>query len=156
MRGLESDLCPPEVVVSREMSKSEPKNKRSRKHVAHEEPPAPPPKLKSDPATVLITQVLPAAAQLHLTTWRSQVCEEIRSIANRIWPKSSGGGGDSSHLRPPAAWQRRLDGEFMPLRAQYLSSSCSAYECCDFTRLFGSSRWTSFPTISCPLCTGAS
>eukprot|EP00108_Taenia_solium_P000827 TsM_000731800 transcript=TsM_000731800 gene=TsM_000731800 len=109
MRGLESDLCPPEVVVSREMPKSEPKNKRSRKHVVHEESPALPPQSKSDPATVLITQVLPAAAQLHLVTWRSQVCEEIRSIANRIWPKSSGGGSDSSHLRPPTTWQRRLD-----------------------------------------------
>ncbi|KAH9282001.1 Negative elongation factor B [Echinococcus granulosus] len=110
MRGLESDLCLPEVVLNKEISKSEPKNKRSRKHVVHEESPTPPPQSKLDPATVLITQVLPAAAQLHLTTWRSQVCEEIRSIANRIWPKSGAGGSDSSsHLRPSATWQRRLD-----------------------------------------------
>ncbi|VDM19888.1 unnamed protein product [Hydatigera taeniaeformis] len=116
MRGLESDLCPPEVVVSKEVSKSESKYKRSRRHMLHALSSTSPPQSKSDPATILITQVLPAAAQLHVTTWRSQVCEEIRSVANRIWPKSGGGGGggggggsDSSHLRPSTTWQRRLD-----------------------------------------------
>ncbi|KAL5104971.1 Negative elongation factor B [Taenia crassiceps] len=108
MRGLESDLCPPELVVNKEMSKLEPKNKRSRKYMVHDDSAAPSPQQKLCPATILITQVLPAAAQLHLTTWRGQVCEEIRSIANRIWSKSSGGGSDSSHLRP-TTWQKRLD-----------------------------------------------
>ncbi|KAM7536528.1 hypothetical protein Aperf_G00000088135 [Anoplocephala perfoliata] len=99
MRGLENDLSPPEVVVSKDISasKGESKNKRPRKLQLEATPP-----VKVDPATALITQVLPAAAQLHLTTWRNQLCERIRSTANQIWSKTS-------PTTTPSQWQKRLD-----------------------------------------------
>lgn len=108
MIGLESDLTPPEIAPPTVIPEP-PRSKRSRKQSTSEsvESQAPEPEPKSEPATVLITQVLPAVAQLHLSTWRGQLCEEIRNTANRIWPKS----GDIGASTPPAFLQRRLDCE---------------------------------------------
>uniref|UniRef100_A0A5K3F509 Negative elongation factor B n=1 Tax=Mesocestoides corti TaxID=53468 RepID=A0A5K3F509_MESCO len=110
MLGLGCDLTPPEV-ASADPPKLEPRKKRPRKHSTSEPSEAQPP--KPDPATVLITQVLPAVAQLHLATWRSQVCEEIRNSTNKLWPK--GGATDSGpHPCPPPSWKRRLEAAVAP------------------------------------------
>lgn len=109
MRGFQNDFCAPETVTNRDSEKAEPKCKRSRKNTISLETPSSQSKL--DPVAILLTQVLPAAGQLHVSTWRNQVCEEIRSVANRIWPKS--GGDSTNHSRPSNAYQRRLNGELM-------------------------------------------
>ncbi|VDO06552.1 unnamed protein product [Rodentolepis nana] len=101
MRGLENDLTPPEIVAPRDISnKGEPKNKRARKQQQIETPQVQP--LKLDSSTALITQVLPAAAELHLITWKNQLNEKIRAIASQIWSKTG-----STEI--PGQWQRRLD-----------------------------------------------
>ncbi len=111
MTGLEADLTPPEI-ASTEPHKPEPRSKRARKASSSEssadQQSSSSAASKVDPATVLITQVLPAVAQLHLSTWRGQVCEEIRNSAHRLWSKPGEGGAPG---RPPASWQRRLECE---------------------------------------------
>nr|CDS33580.1 negative elongation factor B [Hymenolepis microstoma] len=101
MRGLENDLTPPEIFASKDTSiKGEPKNKRARKQQQIETTQLQPPKL--DSSTALITQVLPAAAELHLTTWKNQLSEKVRTLANQIWFKTG-----SAEI--PGQWQKRLD-----------------------------------------------
>ncbi|VUZ42655.1 unnamed protein product [Hymenolepis diminuta] len=101
MRGLENDLTPPEIIAPKDTStKGESKGKRVRKQQQAETEQAQ--SAKVDPATALITQVLPAAAELHLITWKNQLNEKIRATANQTWPKTA-----SAEI--PSQWQKRLD-----------------------------------------------
>lgn len=139
MRGLENDLFPPEMVISRDISvsKGESKSKRLRKQQSEATQP-----MKLDPATALIVQVLPAAAQLHLTTWRNQLCESIRGTANQIWSKTS-------QTATPSQWQKRLDCERFLFEVVSLEFTCGpdsfSISACLYTPLTVSPAYLAHP-----------
>ncbi|VDQ09986.1 unnamed protein product [Trichobilharzia regenti] len=87
------------------------------------------------PAKALISYILPAVAQLQVSTWKAQVAEEIITASNSVWSTGvevSGGTVSTSSQRqssssssshessresinppppPPLVWQKRIKGK---------------------------------------------